>query len=177
MLKQAFLVLCGALFLIGCDDECINEFGECPDQQLQEDLALIDEYLTAKGLEAEVHPSGLHYIILEEGDGETPNNNQEVVVNYTGRFLDGRVFDTSLDSVARAEGIFNENRDYQPFQFTLGIGRVIPGWDIGIGLLNEGAKAQLLLPSYLAYGPSGSGASIPGNTVLTFEVELLDIKF
>ncbi|GAB3329972.1 FKBP-type peptidyl-prolyl cis-trans isomerase [Marivirga atlantica] len=176
-MKRGFLLLIIAIAFTACDKECTNEFGECPEKQLKEDLVIIESYLEDNNLEAEVHSSGLHYIIEEEGTGEKPNNGQQVVVDYVGRFLDGRVFDTSIDSVARAEGVYNENRNYQPFQFTLGVGAVVSGWDIGIALLNEGSKAQFILPSYLGYGSNGSGGTIPANTVIMFEVELIDIKF
>jgi FKBP-type peptidyl-prolyl cis-trans isomerase len=177
--KRGFLLLIIAIAFTACDKECTNEFGECPEKQLKEDLAIIESYLEDNNLEAEVHSSGLHYIIEEEGTGEMPNTGQQVVVDYVGRFLDGRVFDTSIDSIAKAEGIYNEQRPggYEPIQFTLGTNNIIQGWNIGISLLNEAGGAKLILPSYLGYGSKGSAGGIPGNTVIMFEVELKDIKF
>lgn len=106
--------------------------------------------------------SGLKYVILEEGDGEAPETSQIVVVDYRGWLEDGFQFDNSYDRGA-------------PFEFALGQGAVIPGWDEGIALLNVGDKAQFVIPSDLAYGPGGSG-SIPPDSTLIFEVELLEIK-
>ena len=112
------------------------------------------EYMTTE--------SGLQYVILEEGDGATPEVGQLVVLNYRGWLEDGFQFDNSYD------------RD-QPFEFALGQGSVIPGWDEGVALLQVGDTAQFVIPSELAYGPAGSG-SIPPDSVLIFEVELLEIR-
>ncbi|MBR4155651.1 MAG: FKBP-type peptidyl-prolyl cis-trans isomerase [Bacteroidales bacterium] len=83
-----------------------------------------------------------------------------IKVHYTGKLLDGTVFDSS---VTRNE----------PFQFVLGIGQVIPGWDEGLQLMSKGEKAVLYIPYYLAYGDRGAGA-IPPFATLIFEVELID---
>lgn len=169
-----FLPLC--LVFFACDKDCENERGECADEQLAKDVQIIQNYLEDNNLEAERHPTDLFYIIEEEGTGDTPNQGQEIVANYTGKFLDGRVFDTSIESEAREAGIYNPNRNYAPFSFTLGAGRVISGWEIAFSLFNEGTKATILLPSYMAYGFRGN-SGIPPNTVLLFEVELVEIKF
>lgn len=105
--------------------------------------------------------SGLKIAILQEGDGETPVEGQIVEVHYSGWLEDGLQFDTSYDR--------NET-----FEFVLGTGSVIPGWDEGVSLMRVGDKAQLVIPSNLAYGPSGSGR-IPPDSTLIFEVELLSI--
>lgn len=159
-----------------CNEECENKFGECPEDQLAKDIETIENYLEENNLTAERHATDLFYIIEEEGTGDLPENGQQVAVNYVGRFLDGKVFDTSIESIAKEEDIYNANRNYVPFEFQLGRGSVISGWDIGIKLTKQGGKSTLIIPSYLAYGPAGSGA-IPGNTVLLFEVELVEIKF
>lgn len=106
--------------------------------------------------------SGLYYKIVKGGEGATPKKGTRVWVHYAGSFLDGRVFDASYH---RGE----------PLEFQVGIGQVIAGWDEGILLLKEGAKAQLLIPSELAYGTRGAGGVIPPNTPLLFEVELVKV--
>ncbi|WKK78790.2 FKBP-type peptidyl-prolyl cis-trans isomerase [Marivirga arenosa] len=165
-----------AVLLSSCDEECENLRGECPEEQLAKDVKLIEDYIAENNLEAERDPSyDLFYIIEEEGNGVFPENGQEINVNYVGRFLDGEVFDTSIESVAKDAGVFSESRTYEPFSFTLGLRQVILGWEIGMKKLSEGGKATLLLPSYLAYGPRGN-TSIPPNTVLLFEVELVSIN-
>ena len=106
--------------------------------------------------------SGLMYIIHEEGNGVKPQASEVVKVHYTGSLIDGTVFDSSV-------------KRGTPIEFPIGVGRVIPGWDEGISLLSEGGKAQLIIPSHLAYGERGAGGVIPPNATLIFEVELIEI--
>lgn len=107
--------------------------------------------------------SGLRYKITEKGDGKQPKKGDVVVVHYKGMFTDGKVFDSS----------FERNN---PIDFPVGMGRVIPGWDEGILLLNEGDKARFVLPSHLAYGSQGAGGVIPPHATLVFDVELVKVK-
>ena len=104
--------------------------------------------------------SGLEYEITQEGTGDAPKRGQNVRVHYTGKLLDGTVFDSS------------HNRG-QPIAFPLGMGAVIKGWDEGIALLNKGAKATLTIPPELGYGARGAGGAIPPNATLIFDVELV----
>lgn len=103
--------------------------------------------------------SGLKYLIQEEGTGKTATPGQTVSVQYYGALTDGNMFDNSFD-----RGL--------PIQFPLGVGRVIPGWDEGIGLLKEGSKATFFIPYDLAYGEAGSPPNIPAKAELIFYVEL-----
>ena len=108
--------------------------------------------------------SGLEVIEVEAGTGTRATRGSVVRVHYTGKFQDGRVFDSSY---TRGE----------PLEFELGAGRVIKGWDEGIALLNEGGKAQLIIPPDLAYGEKGAGGGvIPPNATLVFDVELVEVK-
>lgn len=107
--------------------------------------------------------SGLYYIETVKGTGEQPKNGSTVVVHYTGKFLDGKVFDSSVDR--------NE-----PFEFVLGAGQVIKGWDEGIAYMRKGGKATLIIPSKLGYGSRNIQNVIKPYSTLIFEVELLDIK-
>ena len=105
-------------------------------------------------------PSGLQYVITQEGAGATPKPTDTVQVNYTGTFVDGTKFDSSADNGG-------------PVTFPLD--RVIPGWTEGLQLLKVGGKATLIVPPDLAYGLEGSPPVIPPNSTLVFEVELVDI--
>lgn len=106
-------------------------------------------------------PSGLQYVVEKEGTGESPKADDEVTVHYTGRLLDGTVFDSSV------------NRG-EPATFPLN--RVIPGWTEGVQLMKEGAKYTFFIPSDLAYGPQGIQGAIPPHSTLIFEVELIKIN-
>ncbi len=129
----------------------------------------IAEYIKANGLMKNIKrtPSGLYYVITKMGTGPKANKGQIVSMNYTGALLNGNVFDSNVDPK------FNH---VAPFDFPLGQGRVIKGWDEGIALLNTGSKAKLIIPSRLGYGTRGAGAKIPANSVLVFDVEMLGTK-
>lgn len=126
-------------------------------EQYEVDKDIIEKYLTENGLMAEVTPSGLHYVIISLGSGNFPIETSDVRVRYVGKFIDNQIFDQSDEM-----GI------------TFNLQQVIPGWTEGIPLLKEGGEGILILPSKLAYGPNGN-SSIPPNSVLVFDVKLLEI--
>jgi len=111
--------------------------------------------------------SGLRFIEIREGNGAQPLRGQTAVVHYTGWLYEngqrGRKFDSSKDR--------NE-----PFEFPLGMGRVIKGWDEGVASMKVGGSRTLIVPPDLGYGARGAGGVIPPNATLLFEVELLGIK-
>ncbi|MEZ5047607.1 MAG: FKBP-type peptidyl-prolyl cis-trans isomerase [Chitinophagaceae bacterium] len=137
-----------------------------------EDKALT-EFMSKNNIQATKTASGMYYVITSPGSGANAANGQMVKMKYTGKLLNGNTFDSNEDPK------FNHT---EPFEFVLGQGMVIPGWDEGIALLNKGAKAKFLIPSPLAYGEQarpGSPANadgIPANSTLIFDVEVLDIK-
>ncbi len=115
------------------------------------------------GAELTTTESGLQYYDLQPGTGPSPGPGQTAVVHYTGWLQDGTKFDSSLD---RGE----------PFEFAVGAGQVIPGWDEGVASMQVGGKRQLVIPSDLGYGQQGAGGVIPPDATLIFEVELLEVK-
>ena len=145
-------------------------------KQTDKDIQIIEDYIAENNLNATKTESGLFYVIEEEGDGPEVEEGSTVGVNYTGYVLDGTVFDTSLEEVAKANNKFMEGRPYEPIEFQVGMGRVIPGWDEGLQHLRKGSKAKLLIPSTLAYGSQQVSPEIKANSVLIFDVEVTDVK-
>ena len=138
---------------------------EFMEKQNKKDEQIIQEYVKKEGLNAQKTASGLYYVITEPGSGTPAKAGQTVSVKYKGSLLDGKVFDSSD----------NPQLGGKPFEFPLGQGQVIRGWDEGIALLSKGGKGVLLVPSTMAYGPQAQG-EIPANSVLRFDVELVDVK-
>lgn len=132
----------------------------------------LDKYLADNKVTVKPTESGLYFIEVKKGSGAHPKAGDQVEVNYTGRLLDGKIFDTSYEAVAKEGNVFNPQRPYGPIKFILGQGQVIKGWDEAIALLAKGGKAKIILPSNIAYGPNGGGP-IPPFAPLTFDVELV----
>lgn len=121
------------------------------------------QYLEENGKRVEVKttPSGLQYEVLVEGDGPMPKSTDRVEVHYTGKLIDGTVFDSSVDRGVPA---------------TFGVTQVIPGWVEALQLMKAGSKWRLFIPSQLAYGPTGTpGGPIGPNQTLLFDVELIKV--
>ena len=140
----------------------------------QEQPAL-DKYLADNKITTKANESGLILIMQKKGTGPSPKKGDMVEVNYVGMLLDGTVFDTSIESVAKEKNTFNPQRPYEPIKFPLGQGQVIPGWDEGLALLNKGAKAKFIIPSKIGYGENAAGP-IPPFSTLVFEVELVNFS-
>jgi len=119
------------------------------------------KYLSPSGPETTT-ASGLKYVDEVVGNGESPSPGKTVIVHYTGRLENGTKFDSSVDRG-------------QPFQFPIGVGRVIKGWDEGVMTMKIGGKRKLIIPPELGYG-SRSAGQIPPNSTLIFEVELLGVR-
>ena len=145
-------------------------FTELQKKQEAEAAAMADvnakagkEFLDVNGKREEVKtlPSGLQYEVLEAGEGESPKASDTVKVHYTGKLIDGTVFDSSVDRGEPA---------------TFGVTQVIPGWVGALQLMKPGAKWRLFIPSQLAYGPQGAGGVIGPNQTLIFDVELIAVN-
>ncbi|HVI43335.1 MAG TPA: FKBP-type peptidyl-prolyl cis-trans isomerase [Chitinophaga sp.] len=139
-------------------------------KQKEKDEKQIKEYLEKNKINATKNAEGVYVAVTQEGTGNTPNAGDTVVVHYTGKLTSGKVFDSSLDSTLRP------GMPLEPIKFPIGRGFVIKGWDAGLSGLKKGSKATLVIPSTLAYGLQGSPPAIPANSILVFDVQLVDIK-
>jgi FKBP-type peptidyl-prolyl cis-trans isomerase FkpA len=146
-------------------EEFQKQQSEAVGKQKTIDAKVIDEYLAKNNLTAKAvkTPSGLTYVEEVAGAGASPGAGDNIKVHYTGKLLDGKVFDSSKNSG-------------KPIDFQVGVGMVIPGWDEGLLMMKKGGKRTLIIPSGLAYGPDGQPGAIPGNAVLVFDVELVDFS-
>lgn len=158
---KGIFFLTSFVILISCNKDDDTPFLSF-EEQLEVDLGIIEDYLTANNLTAQESASGLHYIITEEGSGDHPIATDSVEVKYKGYYPTGDVF----DATAAAQTI------------TFPLDGVIPGWTEGVQYLKSGGgTGRLFIPSYLAYGPQGSfNGVIPPNQVLFFDITLIDIK-
>ncbi len=126
------------------------------DDQYIEDIRLIESYIQLKGLEdVQKTEDGLHYQIIEPGDGISPTVTSKIKINYVGRLLNDNVFDSG-------------------FGVTFELSGLITGWQLGIPKIKEGGKIKLIIPSRLAYGSRSTGG-IPANSVLVFDIDLLEV--
>ncbi|WP_299290939.1 FKBP-type peptidyl-prolyl cis-trans isomerase [uncultured Mucilaginibacter sp.] len=136
----------------------------------------IKKYIADNNLKTIQTPSGLNYVITQVGSGEKIAVGDTAVVDYTGKRLNGKVFDTSIKAVAEKAGppVYDKMRPFQPIKIAVGQKAVIPGWDEGLLLLSKGEKATFIVPSSQAYGEQGYGPIAPFST-LVFDVELKNI--
>ena len=170
-MKKILSMAMAALLLAGmasCNNSSSNETTTeeaTPDygQQIKDNKTIGREFMeeNAKNDSVVQTQSGLQYMVLKEGTGAKPGPTDEVTVHYTGKLLDGTVFDSSVE---RGE----------PATFPLD--KVIAGWTEGLQLMSEGSKYRLFIPSELAYGSKGAGDQILPNSTLIFDVELIKVE-
>ena len=145
-------------------------------EQLGKDTVIIDNYLKEKNITAKKTSSGLRYVITKPGVGQMAKEGQKVKVSYAGYLLDGKHFDTNIESVAKAQNLYHEGRKYLPYEVNLGRRGVIQGWEEALKLMNKNSKMTVYIPSTLAYGNHRSGPVIGENSVLVFDLELVGIE-
>lgn len=147
---KKLLFLLSAVFITLAFSSCGSDD---PDKIAARDREKILKYISDNDLEAQEHTSGLFYVIEREGNGTRPSLNSLVNIDYTGKLLGGKVFDSGI---------------YYNY-----LGSSIQGWQLGIPLFRVGGKGKLIIPSALGYGPYATG-KIPANSCLVFEVEIID---
>ena len=171
-MKKVLVIAMAALFITGMascsgnstsSEETTEQATPDYGQQIKDNKTLGREFMeeNAKNDSVVQTKSGLQYMVLKEGTGAKPGPTDVVTVHYTGKLLDGTVFDSSVE---RGE----------PAQFPLD--KVIPGWTEGLQLMSEGSEYRLFIPSELAYGSKGAGDKILPNATLIFDVQLIKVE-
>jgi FKBP-type peptidyl-prolyl cis-trans isomerase len=158
-------------------DKAIAEGKVLMERYKAEEIASTAKYITDHKLVFKTTASGLKYKITKPSVRRKPLPGDTLLVNYTGRtLLDGRVFDSSIAAEGTKAGLQRPADLYKPYEVVIGRGMVIPGWDEGLLLLNEGSKATFIIPSQLAYAERGGGEYIKPFSTLRFDVELVKVK-
>ena len=153
-----------------------NAFMAEAQQRQENEPQMIADYVRDNGIAAKPNADGLYVIVKKRGNGPKVATGKEVAVNYTGRLLDGTMFDSSVESDAKEGDIHNPQRTYEPLTYTQGRGQLIPGWEQGVEGQPEGSQLQLIIPSALGYGPRGAGQLIPPVSPLVFDIEIVSVK-
>ena len=153
-----FLTLCATvLFFPNCSKK------DCKPKPASSDAPQIEAYASANGITATRHSSGLYYQIIDPGTGASPTATSNIVITYTGKFMSGAIFDEQTTP------------NNTPTNGPWALSGLIEGWQIGLPMIKEGGTIKLLVPSSLAYGCE-QYYDIPGNSVLFFEIHLVDVQ-
>ena len=173
---SSITLLLGSLSLFSCVDA-----DQTQEAILERDKEAIEKYIQENpitGVKEYSEPFEGFYMFWQVSTKETRNNllrGDTVSVNYIGKTLDKKIFDTSIEQVARDNGIFSAGRKYQPLRYAVGYGFTITGFEFAISMMHAGEKATVIFPSRLGYGTQASGG-IPSNSPLIFELELVQVK-
>ena len=157
-MKNIFCAVILSLFVLSNLSCLKNNNNSCTPKTAQSQQSDILAFASANGISATAHISGLYYQIINPGSGVTPSASSKIFVKYTGKLLNGTVFDSRSD--ASQTGWI--------------LGNQIAGWQIGLSLIQKGGSIKLIIPSALAYGCQAVGI-VPPDSILYFEVELVDV--
>lgn len=146
-------------------------------QELQhKEPQLLAQYIADNNIKAEPNANGLYVIVAKKGAGPKIVMGSNVTFNYTGRLLDGTVFDSNVESVAKEAGIYDAQRSYKPKEFTMGQASYVRGLLEGMEGLQKGSKVTLVIPSSLGYGSEGRGERIRPYSTLVFDIDIVNVK-
>ncbi|MGQ0740235.1 MAG: FKBP-type peptidyl-prolyl cis-trans isomerase [Bacteroidota bacterium] len=151
------ILLSGLFLMLIVTGGCLKDTSCQPKTVASED-AEMQNYAVSNGMSVIQHNSGMYYQIINPGSGAVPNYNSILSVKYTGKLMNGTIFDSRTTS-----------------PITLQLGGVIAGWQLGLQLIQKGGIIKLIIPSSMAYGCQPNGP-IPGNSILYFEIELVDVQ-
>ena len=152
-----------------------NNFMKEMQERQQNEPDEIAAYVAKNNITAKPDNNGLYIIVKKKGNGAKVAAGRTVSMNYTGRLLDGTMFDSSVESDAKDGGIYQAGRQYEPLTYTVGQMSLIRGWENGVMGQPEGTKLQLIIPSALGYGPQGAN-TIPPYSPLVFDIEIVSVK-
>lgn len=146
------------------------------EQRKNDEPATIQKYIADKGIKAKPTKSGLYVIVNKKGTGAKVTTGKKVAIDYTGRLLDGTLFDTSREADAKAANKYMEGREYKPLEYTVGAQGMIKGWEEGVMGQAAGSEITLIIPSELAYGGRGAGRDIMPYSPLTFDLTIVSVE-
>ncbi|MCL2416881.1 MAG: FKBP-type peptidyl-prolyl cis-trans isomerase [Bacteroidales bacterium] len=136
---------------------------------------MLAAFLEEEGVTAQPNDDGVYVIITNRGTGARATTGRMIQMHYVGRLIDGTVFDTSFEDVAREHGLFTPMRQYDPLEFPVGVGQMIPGMDNALVDMRAGTRATLIIPSNMAYGGHAMGM-IPAFSTLIFDIEIVAVN-
>lgn len=151
------------------------EFEAAMEKMRQEEPEILKKYIADNNIKVQPTESGLYIIEKKKGKGAKVEIGKKVSVNYTGKLLNGQVFDTSKKTIAEEAGIYNPQRPYEPLSYVVGQMGLIQGWEQAMSTLSAGSVATIIMPSNLGYGARGS-QSIPPYSPLVFELEVVSVE-
>jgi FKBP-type peptidyl-prolyl cis-trans isomerase FkpA len=156
-------------------NDAIAERNSEMEKMKSEEARTADQYINNHKLVVKTTPSGLKYLVTKVGPGRKVFLGDTLLVNYTGRTTEDLVFDTSVEADAKAGGLNQPGRNYEPLKVVLGQTPLIKGWDEGLQLLTEGSKAEFIVPSSLGYGEQGAGNDIKPFSTLVFDLHVIKV--
>lgn len=140
-----------------------------------EEKVILAQYAAENNIKVQPNEDGVYIVVKKLGKGPKVEIGREVAINYTGKLLNGNVFDTSVESVAKENGLYNPQRPYAPLSYTVGQMSLIQGWEEGVINQPEGTKLTIIMPSSMGYGPQPMG-KIPANSPLVFDIDIVSVK-
>lgn len=173
-LKDSSLMVTMNMRVLEIDNEA-SVIDHMLQEQLDYEVELIQSYLINNNLEAQQTAEGLFYIISQEGQGEFIQDKDRVLADYTLKLIDGTIIATTMEAVARANGLHQEGRAYTPYLFNLAE-TGLEGWSLGLTNFREGSEGTLIIPSRYAFGNRSAGGVVPPNAILVYELKVLEIQ-
>lgn len=172
--KGSFLTFILKIDKVQSLEDAIAERNAGIEKQKQAEVSDINNYISTNKLSPVTTASGLKYVITQPSALRKPIAGDTILVNYAGTLINGKLFDTSIQSVAKAGGLDQPGRPYEPISIILGETPLVAGWTEALALLPQGSKAKLIIPSNLGYADKGQG-EIPPYSPLLFDMEIVKV--